>query len=205
MANPAPLPVVSVILPLFNAASTLKRAMRSVRRQTFFSWELVAVDCSSTDGSFDLVQQWRARDGRIRLARLEENRGLGAACNVALRHARGRFVSYLDQDDEYYPEHLAHVVQFGEQADALVSGYDLLYEDGPANGRPIAWDSAAARDDFFVTDIIAPLGVAHRRELWEKIGGFNELCCSSDWDFWKRPVAHRQFALLEWGTTRRLR
>ncbi len=105
----------------------------------------------------------------------------------------------------YHPEHLAHVAQFGEQADALVFGYSLLYEDGPANGRPTAWDSAAARDDFFVTDIIAPLGVAHRRELWEKIGGFNELCCSSDWDFWKRPVAHRQFALLEWGTTRRLR
>jgi glycosyltransferase involved in cell wall biosynthesis len=172
-------------MPVYNGAATLDRAMRSVRRQTFSSWEIVAVDCGSTDGSFDLFQRWRAEDGRIRLARLEENRGLGAACNVAQRHARGRFVSYLNQDDEYYPEHLAHVVQFGEQADALVFDYDLLYGDGPANGRPTAWDSAAARGDFFVTDIIAPLGVAHRRELWEKIGGFNELCFSDGSRSWE--------------------
>ena len=179
-------PLISVILPVYNGDATLDRAMRSVYCQTFPHWEIVAVDDGSTDGSYDVLVRWAVEDKRIRPIRLDENGGVSAARNSAIRNARGLFITYLDQDDEYYPDHLAHVAQFAEQADVLAFSYDFFYEDGPANGRLSEWNPGSISDNFFTINISVPLGIAHRRELWAKVGGFNEMWCEEDWDFWKR-------------------
>ena len=65
-------------------------------------------------------------------------------------------------------------------------GYDFAYEDGPAGNRPPSWDPGLVRQLLFVQHIATPLGVAHRREFWEKTGGFNEAWCEEDSDFWRR-------------------
>jgi glycosyltransferase involved in cell wall biosynthesis len=179
-------PVLSVILPVYNGTATLDRALRSVQTQTFADWELVAVDDGSTDASHELLQRWAATDGRIRVARLEENSGVSAARNAAIRLARGRFVTYLDRDDEYYHDYLAQVARHCDQADVLMFAYDLIYDGGPASGRRESWDPSPVRQNLFIDNITIPLGVAHRRELWERVGGFNEMWCVEDWDFWKR-------------------
>jgi len=87
-------PLMSVVLPVFNGASLLARAVASVRRQTFPSWELLLVDDCSTDQSFDLMQDLAREDPRIRVLRLPTNRGVGAARNEGLRQARGRLIAY---------------------------------------------------------------------------------------------------------------
>ncbi|MGO9114388.1 MAG: glycosyltransferase family 2 protein [Thermoguttaceae bacterium] len=104
-----------------------------------------------------------AEDSRIHPLRHEQKRGTAVARNTALRAARGEFTTYLDHDDEYNPDHLAHVVQFGGESDVLVFGYDLISDDGQAQGHESAWDPSVAQNSFFVFNAVTPLGVAHRR------------------------------------------
>jgi glycosyltransferase involved in cell wall biosynthesis len=101
-------PTVSIILPTYNRADTLPRAVHSVLSQHFEDWELIVVDDGSTDGSEDLVARL---DPRIRLIR-QANAGVGAARNTGLAAARGRYLSFLDSDDAWQPHYLALVTAF---------------------------------------------------------------------------------------------
>ena len=165
---------------------SIGRCVRS-RAQTDEDWELVAADDGSTDGSGEVLRRWAAEDRRVRVVPLEENGGVSAARNAALRAARGEFVVYLDRDDEFYPDYLANVRRHAGKGDVLMVGYDFVYEDGPADGRPAAWQPAEVRQFLFGETISTPLGMAHRRAWWEKAGGFNEaLGYEEDFDFCRR-------------------
>ena len=192
------LPRISVVMPVHNGAATLDRALQSVVAQTFRDWELLAVDDASSDESANILRRWAAEDRRIRTFHLDENRGVSTARNVALQNARGSLVSYLDHDDEYCPDYLELVSRHRDKGDVLVCGYDFAYEDGPAGPRPESWDPGSVRQLLFAQPIVTPLGVAHRRELWQKAGGFNERVSGiEDWDFWKRMArAGAEFAFL---------
>ena len=185
--SPAKPPFISVILPVHNGVRTIDRALRSVIRQTFSDWEVVAVDDGSTDETYETLQWWAREEPRIRVCRLEENRGVAAARNFALQHARGEFVVYLDDHDEFYADYLDQVQRHCAKADVLILGYDFAQVDGQARDRPQSFDPSAMRQHLFARSVIGTVGVVHRRALWEKAGGFNELLWrASDWDFWKR-------------------
>lgn len=113
-------PAVSIVLPTFNRGDTILRAVRSILAQTFADWELELVDDGSTDGTQALVS---GLDPRIRIHR-QENGGLASARNRGLRESRGRYIAFLDSDDEWLPHHLALCVAFlrANPAEHLVSG-----------------------------------------------------------------------------------
>ena len=92
------MPLVSVILPFYNRATTLERCVQSVRAQSYSNWELIAVDDGSSDGSREIVERYA--DSRIRLLRHETNRGAAAARDTAIRQTRGVFLALIDSDDE---------------------------------------------------------------------------------------------------------
>src|SRR5262245_50985738 len=96
---------VSVIIPLYNKATTVERTLASIDAQTIRDFEVIVVDDGSTDGSADLIAAWP--EPRIRLIR-QENAGPGAARNKGLAEANGRYVAFLDADDEWLPEFLEH-------------------------------------------------------------------------------------------------
>lgn len=180
-------PRISVITPVFNGAIFLDRAVESLLRQTFQRWELLAIDDASTDDSHQRLVDWSHRDCRIRVLRLAENRGHAAARNEGLRHAAGSLIAYLDHDDEYYPGYLERVDRHGERADVLVSGYDLIHDDMGANPRIASWAPKAYQTQILTRNISTPLGVAHRRELVARVGGFDERNrLDADWDMWKK-------------------
>ncbi len=180
---PQPSPLVSVVLSVHNGAAALSAAVRSVLGQTFADWELLAVDDGSTDETWETLQAQAAADPRVRLIRLPQSQGPGAARNAALQRALGSLIAYLDPPDEFYPDHLENVARHADRGDVLVFGYDLV--DG--DGRTRTWDPTGLRDNLFAMNIADPLGVVHHRRLAEKLGGFNELLwCDEDWDFWKR-------------------
>jgi len=102
------MPSVSIVLPTYNRADIIGRAIKSVLRQTFTDWELIIVDDGSTDNTSSVVN---ITDSRIRFVR-QDNRGVYAARNTGLRLAEGRYITFLDSDDEWLPHYLALTTSF---------------------------------------------------------------------------------------------
>jgi glycosyltransferase involved in cell wall biosynthesis len=180
-------PLVSVVMPVHNGAATLERALRSVVSQSFVNWELLTVDDASTDGSKEVLQSWAAKDARVKPIFLPENKGPSSARNAALKNASGEFITYLDSDDEYHADYLEHVARRRDKGDVLVFGYDMIYDDGPLQGQGKSWSPALVHRDLFARGLATPLGIAHRRKMLDKTGGFHEgLWKDEDMDLWKR-------------------
>ena len=99
--------LVSVIMPIHNAAAFLAEAVASVQAQGLTAWELLAVDDGSTDDSPAILARLAATDPRIRLLSTGGNLGAGAARNCAMDTAQGRYLAFLDADDLWLPEKLA--------------------------------------------------------------------------------------------------
>ncbi len=194
----AVVPLISVIMPVYNGASTIERAVRSLKAQTFSDWEALLVDDASGDGTWQMLQLFSAADVRIRISRLAENSGPSAARNAGLRLARGEFIAYLDADDEYYAGYLEQLAAAREKGDVLMFGFDVVYEDGPPRDRAQDWDPRHVRRILFAFNPVVPLAAAHRRSLLDKVGGFHELISRlEDWDLWKRMArAGAKFAFL---------
>jgi glycosyltransferase involved in cell wall biosynthesis len=103
-------PLVSVIVPAFNAQAFVGRTLASLRAQTFADFEAIVVDDGSTDGTAAIVHHAAQADPRIRLVR-QANAGVAAARNRALAEARGRYVANLDADDLWRPQFLEKTVE----------------------------------------------------------------------------------------------
>jgi glycosyltransferase involved in cell wall biosynthesis len=110
-------PFFSIIMPTYNRASFLKRSIQSVIAQSFSDWELIIVDDGSTDGTMEILQEYKKGDTRISFI-FQENLKASIARNNGINHAKGKYICFLDSDDSYKPEHLAVL------HDALVSSTD---------------------------------------------------------------------------------
>jgi glycosyltransferase involved in cell wall biosynthesis len=106
-------PLVSIMVPCYNAATTLPLALSSLLAQTYENWECVIVDDGSTDSTWDILHA--LSDPRFHRGRFPENRGRGAARQACLERARGQLFANLDADDWLFPGKLA------QQVDALVT------------------------------------------------------------------------------------
>ncbi|MDP3891952.1 glycosyltransferase family 2 protein, partial [Nocardioides sp.] len=113
-------PTVSVILPIYNVEDYLAACLDSIAEQDFTHYELLVVDDGSPDGSRAIAEQYAARDHRIRII-TRENGGLGAARNTGIRHARGRFLTFVDSDDKL-PDHALRALVDSARA----SGSDIV-------------------------------------------------------------------------------
>jgi len=102
------MPKVSIILPTYNRADTIIRAVRSVQAQTFQDWEMIVVDDGSCDETASLLAGIEPRMVLIR----QQNRGFTEARNTGIRAARGSYIAFLDSDDEFLPYHLELGVAF---------------------------------------------------------------------------------------------
>lgn len=99
-----PEPLVTVVMPVYNAGPYLRQAVLSIVRQSFGDWELLVIDDASTDGAVGSIAD--IDDTRIRVVANARNLGLAATLNVGIDLARGEFIARMDQDDIAYPERL---------------------------------------------------------------------------------------------------
>ena len=93
------LPLVSIIMPVYNAGDFLVEAIESIRKQTYENWELLAINDGSTDNSLLLLKRMAKKDSRIRVYSLKENLGLGMAANLAIQKSKGKYLARFDADD----------------------------------------------------------------------------------------------------------
>ena len=126
---------VSVILPAYNEAEVIDRAIESVRTQTLEDFELIVVDDCSDDGTVDIASSYE--DSRIEVVEHSNNRGGGAARNTGIMNAEGRYLAFLDADDEWYERKLEvqheHLSSMG---DSHVGVYCAVHDTN--NRGPIA-------------------------------------------------------------------
>ncbi len=188
-------PRVTVIMPVYNGAASIGRALATVLVQSFGDFELIVVDDASTD---DLAGALAAYpDPRVRLLRHAVNQGAAAARNNALRLAQGAYVAFIDADDEWLPEKLerqvARLDASPPEAGLSITGYYLVRDRlGRREARPLG-DEA----DWYMR-LLAGCTVSFgscalvRRSLFDEIGGFDETMRRlEDWDWLLRyTVAH---------------
>lgn len=168
---------VTVIIPVFNSARTLRPAIESVLAQNFTDFELVCVDDGSSDASRSILHEYVPR---IRVLE-QENRGPSAARNLALRNSEGEYVALLDADDWWMPDMLEKLVTTLDADRRSVLAYcDLQIVD--SLGRELDTSLAATHSSRApsVEDMlerlwpIMPSGVVMRRAALEAAGGFPE-------------------------------
>lgn len=104
-------PAVSVVIPTFNRAATLPRALDSVIAQTCPDWEIIVVDDGSTDATSNVLNAYKVRLGQRLITIRQKNSGCSAARNRGVDFARGTFVAFLDSDDEFLPQKLARQLE----------------------------------------------------------------------------------------------
>jgi teichuronic acid biosynthesis glycosyltransferase TuaG len=113
--------LVSIITPAYKAAGVVGEAIRSVVDQDYQEWQMLIADDCSPDDTRDVVEEWCARDERIKLICLEKNGGPAAARNAALEIATGRWVAFLDSDDIWLPQKLRRQVAFHSKSGAKIT------------------------------------------------------------------------------------
>jgi glycosyltransferase involved in cell wall biosynthesis len=144
-------PVASVVIIFFNAAGFIKEAIESVFAQTYDAWELLLVDDGSTDESTAIAKEYATlHPGQVAYLTHDghHNRGMSASRNLGVRHARGRYVAFLDADDVWLPDKLAQQV-------AIMDAYPRA---GMVVGATLYWYSWTGRARDARLDHIAPVG-----------------------------------------------
>ncbi len=182
-------PLVSVIVPLYNKASTVARALTSIQNQSFGDYETIVVDDGSTDGSGGIAAQFT--NGRFHVIR-QTNAGPGAARNRGIAMARGTLLAFLDADDEWLPRFLeksvAALERYGSKIASITSGYIA----GPnARSTEQFWNNQGLRTGpFRASSAMSPVRLAAllrymnswstviRRATVERYGGFYERRCT---------------------------
>ncbi len=129
-----PTPVVSIVLPVYNAGAVLSQALTSIFRQTFREWELILIDDGSTDGC---MAGFSVPDSRVKVVQDGRNEGLAARLNRGIDLARGKYLARMDQDDIAYPGRLEVQVKFLEEhpdTDLVATRALLFRNDGSVIG-----------------------------------------------------------------------
>lgn len=125
-------PVVSVIMPAYNAARYIEESICSVIAQTFTDWELIVVDDCSQDETCEIVERLAQKDSRIRLFQNEKNSGAAATRNRGFYLCSGKYVALLDSDDLWHPEKLERQIDLAEQtgAEVIYCSYGIIDDHG---------------------------------------------------------------------------
>lgn len=116
--------IVTIITPSFNSKDYIQSTFDSILSQTFIDWEWIIVDDCSTDGSYVYLLEFAKQDKRVVALQAEKNSGTAAARNLGLKHATGRYITFLDSDDLLDPNYLEEQLKFMKEHGPLISaGY----------------------------------------------------------------------------------
>jgi glycosyltransferase involved in cell wall biosynthesis len=177
------------VIPTYNHAHFLSSALDSVIAQSIEDWEVIVVNNYSNDDTIEVVESFK--DDRIHLVNFANHGIIAAARNYGLSLAKGSFIAFLDSDDFWYPEKLAHCLKM------LNTGYDLVCHAevwaGPGSHRRVVEygpeKMASYEHLLFDGNCLSTSAVVLRRTLLDRSGLFNEsheMVTAEDYDLWLR-------------------
>lgn len=177
--------LISVYLPTKNRLSTLQRAIASVIGQTYTNFELIVVDDASTDGTWEYLQS--IQNDKIKIFRNEVSKGAPFCRNIAIKNAKGRFVTGLDDDDEFLPKRLEVLLDAYDERYAFVFS-DYYIQKGNKRYVKKIWK----KKHLFIGELyrngnIVGNQVFSTKEKFLDAGLFDEkLKAAQDYDMWVR-------------------
>jgi len=198
-ADPASAPLVSVIIPAYNRAHLIGRAIASVLAQSYRNFEIIVVDDASTDNLAAILAE--ANSPQLRCITHPRNRGAAAARNTGIAAANGEFVAFLDSDDVWYPDKLAAQVAAMRQQPPEIVGhvcaYDCLREGYSPRVIAPGWDPLTFRRHQLLGCTCGPgTTLLCQRSVFAEIGPLDEeLRRLEDWD-WLLRLSEKGYRLL---------
>ncbi|TAM36219.1 glycosyltransferase family 2 protein [bacterium] len=174
-------PLVSVIIPTYNRAHLIGRAIKSVLAQTYTNLEAIVVDNASSDNTAEVVNS--ISDGRLKFIRHDVNKGPAASRNTGLRNSRGDYITFLDSDDEWFPQKTALQLDVFKSEEG--KGVGLVFANGFNEAGNAMFITGAVpsgvyydprRDKFYPLKklIVPPSGWMLPAGVAKKIGYFDE-------------------------------
>ena len=185
-------PLVSIVIPTYNRARDLDRALKSVLAQTCSDWEVLVVDNHSSDNTDDLVKGFN--DSRIKLFKIHNDGVIAASRNLGIKHAIGEYIAFLDSDDWWSPVKLEKSLKYLNQG-ADVVYHDLYYSNKynqklffkKSNSRQL--ERPVFEDLIANGNALATSSVVVRKVIMDRIGGLSEerdVVTWEDYDAWIR-------------------
>lgn len=194
-------PVVSVVIPTYNHAQFLRKAIDSVRRQTFTEWEMIVVNNYSEDDTEAVVASFS--DPRIRLENFRNYGIIAASRNHGIALAHGDYIAFLDSDDEWYPEKLERCVAVLAKGNDLVCHGETWLRNGVAF-RKVSYgpaERAHYHSLLFERNCLSTSAVTVRKSCLDKVGDFSEdsaFAMVEDYELWlKLSSVEFRFAFID--------
>ncbi|MBI9046108.1 MAG: glycosyltransferase [Anaerolineaceae bacterium] len=198
----------SVIIPLYNMAQYIERALLSILHQTYQNFEIIVVDDGSNDEGEKIVDFITQKDSRIKLFKLNHNQGVSAARNIGISQARGEVIAFLDADDEWEPQYLDMILLLRKDfpnCEGFASSYRFIESNGKvSNPKIYELDDQSfrgiLRNYFLYSFQDAPIytsSMTITKEALHKLGGFpNGIKCGEDLDLFFRLYLDFQIAFI---------
>ncbi len=183
-------PLVSVLMAVYNCVNTLKGAIDCIIKQTYTNWEIIIFDDCSSDNTYKLAIEFAKKDSRIKVFKNETNLSLAPTLNNCLKHARGEYIARMDGDD------VCNLTRFEKEVKllnnhpefAVVSCLMEMYDANGVYGK-VGFPEYPQKNDFPNNSPICHAGCMMRREVLEKLGGYNtssKVERIEDYDLWIR-------------------
>jgi glycosyltransferase involved in cell wall biosynthesis len=191
-------PLVSVVIPAYNAASYIQDTLESVRSQTFTDWELLVINDGCTDATAKIVEIYHRIDPRIQLV-TQLNSGVSAARNLGAKLAQGELIAFLDADDQWLPEKLAiHVVHMKSDPQIGISfaRVEFLTIDGIPTGKftNCSLFNLKPENFLYTNPTVTTSNIVIRQNLFRQIDGFDQAINYSE----DMELLFRSACLTEW-------
>lgn len=195
------MPKVSVIIPTHNRSGCLKLAIASVLNQTYQDFEIIVVDDASNDNTVEIVETFN--EERIKYIRHEKCKGPAGARNTGVKNASGKYVAFLDDDDEWLPQKLFLQVDVLDHSSRQIAGvYSGFLRIDKRSRKTIDRVIPTKRGDIFqdmlLGNCIGTSTILLKKECFERVGLFDEsmLFCE-DYDLWVRISKQFQFEYIK--------
>lgn len=145
------MPLISIVIPAYNAIKYIDRCLESVRKQTYSNWECIVIDDGSTDDTLDCLRNWEKQDRRFRIY-TQKNKGMGPTRNRAISLAKGTYVTFVDSDDWVEPDYIKDMYTAILKKNADISKCNYYFHDMGQNGMKRLADIT---DEINVHDVSA--------------------------------------------------
>ncbi|MDT0686857.1 glycosyltransferase family 2 protein [Autumnicola psychrophila] len=189
------LPLISIILPVYNGEFFLNEAIASCLDQTYSNIELIIVNDASTDASFNIAIKWALNDSRIQIITNEKNLKLPASLNMGHRKANGKYVTWTSHDNIYNKcaiECLFNAL-IKYDCDVIYSEYLHINEEGTLTGQ----SHLKEIEYLFFYGVIGACFL-YKIEVFNQNAGYDEdLFMVEDYDFWLRALKHSRFKKID--------